>query len=79
MSFTGRGGELDQLNQALTAALDPAGNGQIDDREGMVIIPAIAGVAGVGKTALAVHRAHRVAANQGIPPPNSDSFPSGSA
>ena len=51
-SFTGRAGELRQL----TAALGDAADGG-----GVVSIHAIGGMAGVGKTALAVHAAHRLA------------------
>ena len=52
-SFTGRTGELRQL----TLALDDAAAGG-----GVVSIHAIGGMAGVGKTALAVHAAHQLAA-----------------
>jgi DNA-binding SARP family transcriptional activator/tetratricopeptide (TPR) repeat protein len=51
--FTGRAAEL----AALDALLEPTG----DDRPATVVISAIAGTAGVGKTALAVHWAHRIA------------------
>ena len=51
--FTGRAAEL----QALTAMLDQAGAGA----PGTVVISAIGGTAGVGKTALALHWAHQVA------------------
>jgi tetratricopeptide (TPR) repeat protein/DNA-binding XRE family transcriptional regulator len=51
--FTGRGAEL----QALTGMLDGDGAG----RPGTVVISAIGGTAGVGKTALALHWAHLVA------------------
>jgi Cdc6-like AAA superfamily ATPase len=51
--FTGRAAEL----RALTRMLDKAGAGQ----PGTVIISAIGGTAGVGKTALALHWAHQVA------------------
>jgi len=47
--FTGRGGELDQIRQALR-------QGQQDG--GTVVISAIEGMAGVGKTELAVHAGH---------------------
>ena len=50
--FTGREGEL----AALSALLDEA-NGQAP---GTIVISAIGGTAGVGKTALAAHWAHRV-------------------
>jgi hypothetical protein len=50
--FTGRAAEL----AALTRPLDEPGNGP-----GVVMVSAISGAAGVGKTALAVHWAHRVA------------------
>jgi DNA-binding SARP family transcriptional activator/Tfp pilus assembly protein PilF len=49
--FTGRGGELKEL----TALLD-----QIDEETPAVVISAIGGTAGVGKTALAVQWAHQV-------------------
>src|SRR5215831_3629456 len=51
--FTGRAAEL----AALTAILDRAGAGA----PGTVVISAIGGTAGVGKTALALHWAHQVA------------------
>jgi DNA-binding SARP family transcriptional activator/tetratricopeptide (TPR) repeat protein len=50
--FTGRGPELAQLDTILAAT---------DDQPTAVVISAIAGTAGVGKTALAVHWAHRSA------------------
>jgi tetratricopeptide (TPR) repeat protein/transcriptional regulator with XRE-family HTH domain len=52
VSFTGRGGELGRLLEALTP----------EAADGVVLgIHAIDGMAGVGKTALAVHAAHRLA------------------
>jgi tetratricopeptide (TPR) repeat protein/transcriptional regulator with XRE-family HTH domain len=51
--FTGRAAEL----AALTQVLDNASA----DAPGMVVISAIGGTAGVGKTALALHWAHQVA------------------
>ena len=50
-SFTGRGGELGQLMAQLTDAASG----------GVVAIHAIGGMAGIGKTALAVHAAHQLA------------------
>jgi DNA-binding SARP family transcriptional activator/tetratricopeptide (TPR) repeat protein len=55
--FTGRAAEL----QALTRVLDEAGAGEA----GTVVISAIGGTAGVGKSALALYWAHQVAARFG--------------
>ena len=52
-SFTGRAAELAQLAGAVTGAAAAGG--------GLVGIHAIGGMAGVGKTAFAVHAAHRLA------------------
>jgi tetratricopeptide (TPR) repeat protein len=55
--FTGRVRELDLLGQALASATGvQAGSG----RAGVVVISAIAGTAGIGKTTLAVHWARSV-------------------
>lgn len=54
-SFVGRQSEVDHLGQLVKRALDPAG------AAGTVVISAIDGMAGVGKTALAIHAAHRLA------------------
>ena len=50
--FTGRGGELSMLSGALK---------RLGRADGTVVISAIGGTPGVGKTALAVHWAHQVA------------------
>src|SRR5206468_8244986 len=59
--FAGREAELKELD----ALLDQAGPGGGDDGDGgpggAVVISAVAGMAGVGKTALAVHWARQVA------------------
>jgi tetratricopeptide (TPR) repeat protein len=52
-AFTGRTGELDRL---AAAVCDPAGTG------GVIGIYSVDGMAGIGKTAFAVHAAHRLAA-----------------
>jgi DNA-binding SARP family transcriptional activator/tetratricopeptide (TPR) repeat protein len=54
-SFVGRESEVSRLGDLVRQALDPAG------AAGTVIISAIDGMAGVGKTALAVHAAHQLA------------------
>ncbi len=51
-AFTGRDAELAELLAAATAA---------DDQPGVVSVHAIGGMAGVGKTAFAVHAAHLLA------------------
>jgi DNA-binding SARP family transcriptional activator/Tfp pilus assembly protein PilF len=51
--FTGRAGELATLNTSLD---------QLDEPGGAVVVAAISGTAGVGKTVLAVRWAHQVAA-----------------
>ena len=56
--FAGREAELKQLDELLDQA---DGEGEADGPGGAVVISAVAGMAGVGKTTLAVHWARRVA------------------
>ncbi len=56
--FAGREAELKQLDELLDRA---TGQSAADEPGGAVVISAVAGMAGVGKTALAVHWARRVA------------------
>ncbi|MBM2614281.1 tetratricopeptide repeat protein [Actinoplanes sp. LDG1-06] len=57
VTFTGRSHQIGELDELLSAG--PAG-GAAHARPSTVVISAIDGTAGVGKTALAVHWAHRV-------------------
>lgn len=50
--FSGRQAQIDQLNELLSSDGPDAG--------GTIVVTAIAGTAGVGKTALAVHWAHQI-------------------
>jgi DNA-binding SARP family transcriptional activator len=50
--FSGREAEIDRLNKLLSADGDDAG--------GTIVVTAIVGMAGVGKTTLAVHWAHQI-------------------
>ena len=54
-SFVGRQAELDMLDRLVKSGKEAAGTG------GAVVISAIDGMGGVGKTTLAVHAAHRLA------------------
>jgi tetratricopeptide (TPR) repeat protein len=56
-AFTGRGGELAELDAVLVGP--PSGSANEHDSRA-VVISAVSGTAGVGKTALVVHWAHRV-------------------
>ncbi len=58
-AFTGRTRQLADLDRLLTASQADASGA--DERPTAVVISAVSGTAGVGKTALAVHWAHRVA------------------
>jgi DNA-binding SARP family transcriptional activator len=60
--FAGREDELKQLDELLDRAGLPDGADDDGGPGGAVVISAVAGMAGVGKTALAVHWGHRVAA-----------------
>ncbi len=52
-AFTGRPGAMEQLEELL--------GGERDRIQGPAVICAVAGTAGIGKSALAIHAAHRVA------------------
>jgi DNA-binding SARP family transcriptional activator len=57
VAFTGRDGELDQIAAALADAVTGAAG---PGRAGAAAVRVIGGMPGIGKTALAVHAAHRL-------------------
>jgi tetratricopeptide (TPR) repeat protein len=59
-AFTGRADELAELDRLLTAGSPAGRRDRVKAEAAAVVISAVAGSAGVGKTALATHWAHRV-------------------